>query len=53
MGLAATLYHQGEKKPYIMAHFLLKLNGKPKWSILFKDLKNPIKNMKNIKGTNS
>ena len=48
MGLATTLYHLVEKNSFTLSHCWLKLNGKPKWSILFEDPKNLTKKMKNM-----
>ena len=37
--MAATLYHEVEKKPFAFSHCWVILNGKPKWNQLVADLK--------------
>jgi hypothetical protein len=37
--VAATLYHEVEKKPFAFSHCWILLNDKPKWNQLVADLK--------------
>ena len=49
--MAATLYHQTEKKPFTLAHCWLELTGKSKWVSQYDDHKNPAKKWKTNDGS--
>ena len=51
--LVAALYHQVEKKSFIFSHCWVKLNGKPKWQTVLKEIENNTEKMKKNDGSSS